>query len=79
MVGVFLGYIWRSTEYIVGNKDGAYKCRTVRRRAEEVSYDSENVDLLTIKYDDFVMKGARTTPAVHMPDSKIAGPTMIPV
>ena len=33
--GIFLGYVWRSTEYGVGTKDCVYKCRTVRRRAEE--------------------------------------------
>ena len=28
--GIFLGYIWRSTEYVIGTKDCVYKCRTVR-------------------------------------------------
>ena len=35
--GIFLGYKWRSTEYLVGNADGIFKCRTVRRRACEVA------------------------------------------
>ena len=37
--GIFLGYTWRSTEYIIGTADGNNKCRTVRRRPEETSYD----------------------------------------
>ena len=39
MTGVFLGYIWRSTEYIVGTAEGIYKCRTIRRKNVESSYD----------------------------------------
>ena len=31
--GIFLGYCWRSTEYLVGTKDAVYRCRTVRRKA----------------------------------------------
>ena len=54
--GISLGYIWRSTEYIIGTKDCVYKCRTVRRRAEELSYDPECADYLEITYGDFVLK-----------------------
>ena len=32
--GIFLGYIWRSTEYLNGTENGILQCRTVRRRAE---------------------------------------------
>ena len=39
MRGTFLGYKWRSTEYLVRNTDGIFKCRTVRRRAAEVACD----------------------------------------
>ena len=60
--GIFLGYKWRTTEYLVGTDEGIYKCRTVRRRAEEVSYDSNCVDFLTIPYDEYILKGARTKP-----------------
>ena len=31
--GVFLGYVWRTTEYLIGTKDGIFRCRTVKRKA----------------------------------------------
>ena len=37
--GIFLGYVWRSTECLVGTRDWILKCRTVKRRAEEQAYD----------------------------------------
>jgi len=60
--GIFLGYIWRSTEYILGTAEGIYKCRTVRRRPEETSYDPECIDDLKIHYDDYFLKGAKSNP-----------------
>ena len=60
--GIVLGYEWRTTEYLVGTDEGIFKCRRVRRRVEEVSYDSNLVDFLTIPYDEYVLKGARTKP-----------------
>jgi hypothetical protein len=39
--GVFLGYEWRTTDYIIGTVDGIFKCRTVRPRAEQIAYDPE--------------------------------------
>ena len=39
--GIFLGYAWRSTEYLIGTKEGIYQCRTVKRRSDEVAYDAE--------------------------------------
>jgi hypothetical protein len=65
--GIFLGYIWRTTEYIVGNKHGVFKCRTVRRRAEEVGYDPDCTEYLTVTHDDYVMKGAKSSPGVSFP------------
>ena len=64
MNGIFLGYEWRTTEYIVGTAEGVFKCRTIRRQAEEVAYDPECMDYLTIPYDEYVLKGARP----HDPD-----------
>ena len=28
--GIFLGYAWRSTECLVGTREGIYKCRTIK-------------------------------------------------
>ena len=39
MTGIFLGYIWKTTEYIVGTADGIYKCRTIRRKNIENLYN----------------------------------------
>ena len=58
--GVFLGYIWRSTEYLIGTKDGIFRCRTIKRKAEEVSYSSDCFGFVKIKYDEYIMKGAKT-------------------
>ena len=64
-VGIFLGYAWRSTEYLVAVDNTIYKCRTVRRRAEELAYDVGRIDNLTVRFEDFVLKGAKTTQHVH--------------
>ena len=69
--GICLGYIWRSTEYIVGTKDCVYKCRTVRRQAEELSYDPECADYLKITYCDFVLKEARSTSMISFPMGEV--------
>ena len=75
MSGVFLGYVWRTTEYIVGTKDGIFKCRTVRRKNVENAYDPNCVEYLTTSYNDYVMKDARTTPVA----TRVAeGPMVIP-
>ena len=64
MQGVFLGYEWRTTEYIIGTVDGIFKCRTVRRRAEQIAYDPECMNYINVSYDDYTLEGARTTPIV---------------
>ena len=66
MKGVFLGYDWRTTGYINGTVDGNFKCRTVRRRAEEIAYDPECMDYIKVSYDDYNLEAARTTPIVKV-------------
>ena len=61
--GIFFDYAWRSIECLIGIREGVYKCRTIRRRAEEDAYDPDCTDYLNIFYDDYVMKGAKTAPA----------------
>ena len=58
--GVFLGYVWRSTEYLIGTPEGIFRCRTVRRRAEEIAYNASCFDFLDTNYDEYIMKGAKT-------------------
>ena len=69
--GVFLGYAWRSTEYLVAVGDHIYQCRTVKRRADEIAYNHSLIENLNVRFEDFVLKGARTTAHVHRP--KAAG------
>ena len=57
--GVFLGYVWRSTEYLIDTTEGIFRCRTVKRRAEEIAYDASCFDFLKTNYDEYILKGAR--------------------
>ena len=36
------------------------RCRTVKRKAEETSYDNGCFEFLNVSYDEYIMKGART-------------------
>ena len=74
-VGVFLGYVWRTSEYFIGTKDGVVRCRTIKRRAEEASYDVECFEYLKITYDEYIFKGARTKQHVSTP----AGDGQLPI
>ena len=56
-VGVFLGYVRRTAEYLAGTKDEIFRCRTIKRRAEGICYDASCYDLLKVSYDDYIMKG----------------------
>ena len=73
----FLGYAWRSTEYLVASGDSIYKCRTVRRRADEVAYNSEIIDCVVARFEDYVLKGAKTSLRVSFPRTASA-PTAQP-
>ena len=58
--GVFLGYVWRSTEYLVGTAEGIFRCRTIKRRAEEIAYDANCFEFLKVNYGEYITRGART-------------------
>ena len=47
--GVFLGYAWRSTEYLIASKGAIYKCRTVRRRADDIAFNVALIDHLEVR------------------------------
>ena len=59
--GVFLGYVWNSTEYIVGTKEAIFKCRTIRRLPDEQAYDVKVLEVVTIPYVEYVSSGATST------------------
>ena len=65
--GVFLGYAWRSTEYLIASGGAAYKCRTVRRRADDVAFSVALIVGLDVRFRDFTLKGANTSMHVSFP------------
>ena len=69
--GIFLGVVWRTTEYIIGTPEGIFKCNTVKQRPEEAAYDSSCMNYITASYNDYILDGARTTGAtVRFADPK---------
>ena len=71
IVGVFLGYAWRSTAYLVASNGTIYKCRTVRLRADDVAFSVAMTDVLDVRFEDYTLKGAKTSMHVSFP--KAAG------
>ena len=65
--GVFLGYAWRSTEYLVAVGDNIYQCRTIKRRADEICYDRKLFDGIAVRFEDFILKGAKSVVHVNVP------------
>ena len=58
--GIFLGVIWRTTEYLIGTADGVYKCNTVKPRPNGSSYDPQCIEYIKIKYGEYVLGGAKS-------------------
>ena len=73
MVGVFVGMVNRSQEFLIMAKDAVYKVRTVRKIANEYAYDRECLDWATWKFEDYVKKGAKTL------KNKVRGTQGLPV
>ena len=73
--GIFLGVIWKTNEYIIGTREGVFKCCTVKTRPEETAYDPECIDYVTTTYEDFVLQGAKSEGAKR----RFAEPSATPV
>ena len=58
--GVFLGVIWRTTEYLVGTADGIFKCRTIKTKVAGNSYDPDCIDDIATSYNEYVLGGAKS-------------------
>ena len=58
--GIFLGAIWRTTEYIIGTPDGVFKCRTIKTRVAENSYDAACLEYIKTSYADYALSGAKS-------------------
>ena len=59
--GYFVGIITHTTEYLVINKAGVFKCPTIRRLPDDVAYDAAILDDVTITYAEYFKGGASTT------------------
>ena len=60
-VGVFIGIDSRSTEYIVQNQTGIYKCRTARRLSRDKAFSADTLTTAAWGISDYVNKGAKTS------------------
>ena len=58
--GLFLGVIWKTTEFIIGTPEGIFKCQTVKQRPEESCYDPACIDDMITTYNDYVLSGAKS-------------------
>ena len=52
---------------MIGTSEGIFRCRTIMRKAEEISYDASCFDFLKMTYDEYIVKDAKTTQHVLMP------------
>ena len=81
-VGIFMGIDPRSSEYIVQNKDGIFKCRTARRLTRDKAFSIETMDMAKWGISEYVNKGARTSAEArigeHLADGAAGGRTFAP-
>ena len=63
--GILIGISGRSTEMIVANQDGVYKCRTIRRVPKENMADPNCLSKIKIRVASYIKSGAKTS--VHKP------------
>ena len=58
--GYFLGVITHTTEMLIGNSSGIFKCTTVRRLPEDQSYDPKLLEEIKVSYHEYCKNGAAT-------------------
>ena len=59
--GYFLGVITHTTDLLIGNSAGVFKCATVRRLPEAQAYDPKILDDINVTYSEYCKNGASTT------------------
>ena len=64
-IGVFVGVESRSSEYLIVNKHGLYKCRTMRRLPRDKAFIEQSIDDVKHGLETYIKKGAQTTLAVR--------------
>ena len=52
---------------MVAVEDNTYHCRTIKRRADEICYDRRFFDGIAVRFEDFILKGAKTVVHVNVP------------
>ena len=58
-----------TTEYIIGKDDGVFSCATIRRLPDENAFDPAIIDDIKVRYHEYVMEGASSTPVMIRPTS----------
>ena len=61
MNGVMVGIITRSTEFIIMNENGLYKCTRVQKAPNDIAYDSNCTEYAKFTYEQYVNAGAKTS------------------
>ena len=56
-----------TTEYIIGKSDGVFSCATIRRLPDENAFDPTIIEDIKVRYQDYVMEGASSTPTTIRP------------
>ena len=73
--GIFLGVVWRSTEYLIGTAEGIFGCRTIKPKVDGSAYDPDCTEYIKVSYSDFMLSGSMTQGArVKFADPEIAPP-----
>ena len=73
-VTAFSLVVWRSGEFLIGTRDGIFKCQTVKARPEQSAYDPECIDYIVKNYNAYVLEGAKTKGAT----ATFAEPRILP-
>ena len=53
--GFFVGINGKTTEYLVANADGIFSCATIRTLPDDEAYDPECINIVNMKYRDYVI------------------------
>ena len=61
MDGVLVGVITRSTEFIIMNEHGLYKCTRIQKAPNNIAYNSSCVDFAKYTYEQYISAGAKTS------------------
>ena len=75
--GYFLGINPGTTEYVIGKDDGVFSCATIRRLPDDDAFDPAITDDINVRYKDYVIEGASSTPVMIRPASIGTSPCVL--